>query len=264
MYGQFDPNPPNYMEMIELDSVGLAFQDSLELAKRDSILKVSKTIKLPEESVIISEVFRVKPLDTLIYLAILNSKQLKSQDIFIANKEASYKLNKRGWMRLLSVSANYLYGSTNLLSEQSDGVDQNFNLSTSTSGLYNMGVTLRVSPDDFFNRGLRNQVSKLEWERTVVEREILEKAIREEVIRRYNDLLFAVEVIQLKAKTLQAAKASQQVSEEFYKEGSMSTSSFSSVLTTFYKIEEEYLSAKYAARRAYLLLQEFVGSSIRP
>ncbi len=209
------------------------------------------------------DIFEIRPMEELIALALLHSPALKEQDLVIQQRGHEASLSKRRWADLLTATAGWNRGTTNLLDENNDGATVNYLLVNRTNSFYNFGFQLRLSPADIVNQRDKTQITKLEIEKAKIRKQGIEFGLREEVIRRYHMLMTALQLIEIKADLVESNELALKITEKYFKEGNYPASEYTTLLSKTTAAKEELLKAKNTAKMAYQMLEELVGTSIR-
>jgi hypothetical protein len=215
----------------------------------------------PEE--IENTIFEIKELEQLIELAMKHSPALKEQDLLIRQRGHQASLSKRRWADLLTFAAGWSRGTTNLLDQNDDGTNVNLLLIDRTNSYYSVGFQFRLSPSDIVNYKDLTSIAKIEIEKAKTRKQTLEFGLREEVIRRYHNLISAIEILEIKVDLVESNKLALGITEKYFKEGNYPASEYATMLSKTKSAEEELVKMKNAAKMAYQMLEEIVGTSIK-
>lgn len=215
----------------------------------------------PEEEV--KTIFEIKELEQLIPLAMMHSPALREQDLLIKQKGHQANLHKRKWADLLTFSAGWNRGTTNLLDQNDDGTNVNLLLIDRTNSYYSVGFQFSLSPSDILNYKDLTTIAKIEIEKAQIRKQTLEYGLREEVIKRYHNLTSTIEILEIKVDLVESNKLALEITEKYFKEGNQPASEYATMLAKTKSAEEELIRMKNAAKIAYQLLEEIVGTSIK-
>lgn len=206
--------------------------------------------------------FRIAPLDTLMARAIANSPELRGQDALINSRKATLRYQNRTWLKMFQPIAGVSYGTGTIIASVDDGSGASVNLANQQNLLYNVGITVRFTAEDFFNRGPKSDILEWEIEKLHHDRDVQIRLIRERVIMRYEALLMAAEVAVIKAKQWQTNLVNQELSERYFHSGDMSYADYNGVLGDQLAAEIQFINAKSSFQTQYLLLREIVGQPL--
>ena len=136
---------------------------------------------------------KLPPLSYLIELAYKNSPLIKSQENIIEQKELEIRIEKKTWLKYVSLNGNYSRGTNNT---QTNGNTIFQNYTSSEVNWYNAGVNLNLPFSAISNRKHRTSIKRVNQ---LIEENNLE------LIRREIKLLIADQYVnvELKLKTLE-------------------------------------------------------------
>lgn len=201
----------------------------------------------------------IPPLDTLIASALRFSPTLKVQDKWIEIKAKQQQIKKKDWMDKISVGGSALFGSGTIYNTWTDGENPADLTSFNRNVGYNGGINIRFTAGDIVKGKEKRQLAELELEKALLERQPMELQLREEVIRRYDDLVYCLTMIDIKATNLEAMRLSLEVSEPFFKAGNMPATEYTTILSKKIKAEEELETAKARTVHCWRSLKEICG-----
>jgi peptidoglycan/LPS O-acetylase OafA/YrhL len=211
------------------------------------------------QDVSFAEEFPLPSLDSLIALAIQKSPVLRSQDVWIENRRLDWEVKRRGWADLVTIGGAALLGSNNLLdySTTTTGAEQT-TVNRFNTG-YNAGISLRFSLGDVLNRGDKSDLARLEYERAQVDKESIERQLREEVMRRYDTFNSSLRILKLDAQNVEAMGLALEMAEKYFREANLPVSEYTNVLSKKISADKQFEEAKLEAQHAYRMLREIAG-----
>ncbi|GAB4424736.1 MAG: hypothetical protein OHK0039_42090 [Bacteroidia bacterium] len=205
---------------------------------------------------------RLLPLDTLISLALRHSPMLHAQDALITGKELAIAQQRLLWTDMVSGLGGASYGNGQILNSSSDGANIDYNLVTRSDLFYSVGVNLRLSPYKLLTQGKQRQQLEADLARSHADRRVLEQRIAEAVIDRYQDLMLAQKLRQIRAANLENHRINAAMAQRYFEAGDLAFSEYGMTLEFASKAEADVESALNDELRAYLLLKTLVGTEI--
>lgn len=207
--------------------------------------------------------FRLAPLDTLLARAIANSAELHSQEALVKARASALKVQKRTWMKIVQPYVGVNFGTGTVTANVQDGTEVTYNLATRQQLIYNVGLNVRLTAEDFINRGQRCQMLEYEIEKLRSDSRILERTVAERVIMRYEDLMKSAEVLAIKAHQMHSNAINWELAERYFQSGDMSYADYNGVLNAKLSSQMQFINLKSDFQRHYLLLREVVGGPLR-
>lgn len=202
------------------------------------------------------------PLDSLISMALENAPLVKRLSMGQAQREEEIKIARKSWMQHLALTGGYNYGNVVVADQMATPQDVNTVFRTNTSATYTVGVSLRLPLSEFATQ--KNKVSIQEYAIKEMEyqKEDLQLTIRQEVIKRYNDLHRGLTTIKYQAQKVEANEAAVQVTENHFKTGTASIDQYRMALDILTTSKIELEKTKSDTWYSLKSLEQIVGSSI--
>ncbi len=225
-------------------------------------LLYAHTILAQEADTIAITALTLRPLSELTELALLNSPELKNNQIDYARQTLSVKLQKRSWLDNISINTNSLYGNGSIADANNNGTTTAYVLSDRKSLNYNVGLGIRIMGGDILNRGTKVELQRLQLDRIQNERLIVESHIRETVLSVYTQLEFFLKIVKLRGDVVENQRLTLEIAEKYYKEGKYKPSDYGTLLDKITAAQEQYEQAKADAKKLALLLKNIVNMSI--
>ncbi len=203
--------------------------------------------------------FALPPLDTLIELALARSAKLQSQDVWIKTQLKEWQLEKKSWVDVISVGGTALYGNNTLLDNQQSDIGRQQVTTDRRSTIYNGGLIVRFTLGDVLNSDEKAQLKQLEYEQSVIDRRILEREIKEEVMVRYDRFLSNQRLLKLEADNVEALHLSYEMARKYYEEGNYLTSEYSTILSRYIAAQKQLEERTMEVRHQYRMLLSIAG-----
>lgn len=214
------------------------------------------------DEVIVNTTLTLRPLSELTELALLNSPELKNNQVDYARQTLTVKLQKRSWLDNISVNTNSVYGNGSIADANNNGTTTAYVLSDRKSLNYNVGLGLRIVGGDFLNRGTKVEFQRLQLDRIQNDRLIVESRIRETVLSLYTQLELVLKIVKLRGDVVENQRLTLEIADKYYKEGKYKPSDYSTLLDKITAAQEQYEQAKADAKKLALLLKNMVNVSI--
>lgn len=225
-------------------------------------LDLPPKIELPDTIRPLVMPYQVAPLDTLIKRACIHSPMLQSQDALIETKIIARETEAWDWTDMGRVFGGASYGNGQLLNNSTDGAGTINTLATRQDVYYSMGVSLTLSPYDLLTRKRRLQGLDTEVVRARFDRLVIEERIAEAVMLRYQDLMLAIEMQEIRQQNFQNQQINTELAEGYFQAGDISYTEYNTALESLIKARIDYVSALNMTERTYLLLESIVGHEL--
>jgi outer membrane protein TolC len=225
-------------------------------------LNLPPKIELPDTIKPLVMPYQVAPLDTLIKRAYLYSPLLKSQDALIETQVIARQNEAWDWADMARVFGGASYGNGQLLNNSTDGAGTINTLATRQDVYYSVGINLSLSPYDLLTRKRRLQGLDTEIVRSRIDRITLEERIAEAVLLRYQDLMLAIEMQEIRQQNFQNQQINTELAEGYFEAGDISYAEYNAALESLIKARIDYVTALHMTERAYLLLKSIVGNEL--
>lgn len=211
--------------------------------------------------------FAVRPLEELMVDALAFSPALKSQAINIENAYLKTKLLNKEWSNYLSALGSFQVGNMQFLDQlQTEGPNgqpgiQNLTI-TRENLFYGVGAQVRIPLSDFVTKNDRREIALNLLEQEKHNMQDRQLRIRELVIRQYQALQLAVEVVEIKAKEADFHAITADLAEEYFRQGDMPLNEYTTAVSGRHRAEEALAQAKAEATLSFMVLREIVGTEI--
>lgn len=200
------------------------------------------------------------PLTILIDSAIANSTQVDMVDAQIKQTEYEVSRAKKDWADLVSATATYRYSQSGVAQIQ-DGIffpAEDPNNPGAQAG-YIIGAGVRLPLSYFTDRKDKLKVAKLNVDIMEVQKEAMERQVKEEVINTYNQLLLLQRLIKISTEAKEFSDIIFQMSEERFRDGELSLDQMGANTGLKAKYAAEYEQLKTEFSNTYALLERLVG-----
>ncbi|MDI9606180.1 MAG: TolC family protein [Bacteroidota bacterium] len=220
-------------------------QDGIESLSPDDYLK----LQLP-------------PLEVLFE----NAKNSAAVDFYTVKMEeeaSALKTEKRSWLKYFRVGSTYQWGLMGINSSFSD-IDTPlfYQYSGSRQSWYNIGATLSIPLDDFFDRGNRITRQELKTKATRVEMEKWHDEQKLRIIEKYTKAVKELSVLKLKAESLSFANARFELAQQDFMNGNIQAGELSQVKSIQMNALEAYEQTRAELNMALLQLEVLAKTKI--
>jgi len=202
---------------------------------------------------------KLPPLNTLLDTAYKTSPLLKVQEQLLNKKKILTSIEKKSWLKAVSITGNYSRGTNNA---QIDG-----NLiptyTTTVTNLYGAGFSLNLSLATILNRKKVISVSKINYEMEKYLFEDKKRELRKLIVELYSAVLLSQKVLEIISDGLTISDMNYSYAEIEYKNNTMSLADFSKVHAESLRTKVYYEEAKREYLLSIVTLEETVGIKIR-
>lgn len=205
---------------------------------------------------------KLKPLSILVEYALQSSPELKSNMVDIASQTLTWKAQKKSWLDVVSLSGSTIYGGGSVLDAANTGTSTTYVVNDRKSLNANLTLGIRLVGSDFTNRSTKSEVQRLQIDKLNLSRQIIERQIKELVTTLYSNLEVIINGLKYKAENVENQRLALSVSEKYFKEGNLSPSEYSSMLTKYINAQEQYDQSKAEAKKLSILLRNLVDAPI--
>jgi outer membrane protein TolC len=182
----------------------------------------------------------------------MREKQIEASTYNLAGK-------KQNWLRGAGFRANYNYGTTANVSENTAGGSA-INLATnSIQETYGLGFFFNLTAFEVVNRKSAIRQAEVEIQMAEDFLEFQKFEVKQLVTAQYEDLLLKQELLELAIRNLVDAKISQQLAEKEYRNGLIPIYEFVRLSDITSSKESEYLNAKSGLVLSKRLLENLTG-----
>jgi len=220
-------------------------QDGIESLSPDDYLK----LQLP-------------PLEVLFE----NAKNSAAVDFYTVKMEeeaSALKTEKRSWLKYFRVGSTYQWGLMGINSSFSDiNTPLFYQYSGSRQNWYNIGATLSIPLDDFFDRGNRITRQELKTKATRVEMEKWHDEQKLRIIEKYTKAVKELSVLKLKAESLSFANARFELAQQDFMNGNIQAGELSQVKSIQMNALEAYEQTRAELNMALLQLEVLAKTKI--
>jgi outer membrane protein TolC len=208
------------------------------------------------------ELMRLPPLKDLLKIALQSAPGSKQIDITQQQEREREKLWRLAQLDILTLQGVAIAGRRDVFAVNSDGtvfvptasvVD---NLNTQGS------IGLRINPISFLQSRRQVQIAKLEGARLEAEREIMGRGVAEGVIFAYNMAQKSLELMDLRAETMEAVTARADLAERLFRQGAMTLTEYTEFQSKASDMSAKFYDARGDFRLYYHMLMERVYGKI--
>ena len=204
----------------------------------------------------------IPPLKILIDSAINHNAMVRFRTQDIGVKESDLKSEKKLWTKNFGVQADTRYGN---FINNSISVDQgNSTLIASSNSQFNygLGLYLKLPVFDIINRKTQVKIGKLEVERAKSLAEAQKDELRQDVIKRYEELKRNEKLLTITSQNLGNAKVNMEMVEKEFRSGVISIYEYVRLSDMTARIESDYENAKSEFLLTKKLMENLVGFTL--
>lgn len=205
---------------------------------------------------------KLPPLDSLFenakknpLIQIHNTK--KEEELGLLNKE------KKSWLKYFSIGSSYHYGIQAYTSGYSDSATPlYYQYNNNASNYYNVGGSISIPLDDFFDRKRRIKNQKLLVKESEYTKEQKMDELKQQIIELYTAVLSNLSILKLKSEYMAFAKAQYMVVENEFLNGKVDASLLSDRKRIQIEAASEYESTRAILNNSLLKLEVIAKTSI--
>lgn len=207
---------------------------------------------------------KILPLEELIRLSMAHAPGIKVLSTSQDQTREEINITRKKWMQHLSFAAGVNYGNGVVSDYLSSGVgsDNQVTYLTRQNVTYNVGLNIRLPFTEVSSRKNQIKLKKLEIERLEYMKQDEQKQLREEVIKRYNSLMYCLKALELRTEVVEANDMALKVAENYFKAAKMPIEQYRMALDQSYSAKLELEKARNEAWFCYQSLSAIVGESI--
>jgi outer membrane protein TolC len=239
-------------------------QASDSLQQQAQALEVSGDSSMTEEDSVM-QIFdpkKIAPLEELTSRAYEYAASLKFQTAMISEQISRYKVEKRKWMKLLSIQGTVTYGTGSGLSATDDGTVITTQLVDQVSLYYNVGAIIKLDPEYWGNRKNNIEIMSAQIEKARYNEEAIKQGIRQAVMTAYFTLKQNLTIVEINAEAVESSLINYETGKIFFERGDMSLNDFNSLLQAKVGAEIKYQKAIGDYIMAYNVLKDICGGKI--
>jgi len=204
----------------------------------------------------------LRSLNAILADAESHSPLLKMQRLNAELLYGDLRLLKKEWSNYVALSSSFQVGNVQFIDNLSSGSVPDVRTVTRENVFAVAGISVRLPLSDFLTKAdRRRQLElKLEQERYNLEQQTF--ALREVVIRQYNDLQRALRILDIRSRDLNFHELTTEMAERYFREGNMSLEDYTNAFNKRNEAEVRLEETKLDAQLLFLLLREVVGTEI--
>ena len=185
-----------------------------------------------------------------------NSAAVDFYQVKMEEEASALKTEKRSWLKYFRFSTTYQWGLMGINSSFSDSDTPLFyQYSGGRQNWYNIGLTVAVPFDDFFDRGNRIHRQQLKTKATQVEMEKWHDDQKMKIIEVYTKAVKELSVLRLKAESLSFANTQFDIAQYEFLNGNIDTGALSQIKSIQMNALESYEQTRSELNKALLQLE---------
>lgn len=198
---------------------------------------------------------KLPPLEVLFENA-KNSAAVDFYQVKMEEEASALKTEKRSWLKYFRFISTYQWGMMGMNSAYSDPDTPLFyTYSGGRQNWYNIGVTVAIPFDDFFDRPNRIHRQQLKTKATQVEMEKWHEEQKIRIIEMYTKAVKELSVLRLKAESLSFANAQSALAQNDFVNGNIETGELSQIKSIQMNALESYEQTRSELNKALLQLE---------
>jgi len=198
---------------------------------------------------------KLPPLDVLFENA-KNSAAVDFYQVKMEEEASALKTEKRSWLKYFRFNTTYQWGLMGINSAFSDSDTPLFyQYSGGRQNWYNVGVSLSVPFDDFFDRPNRIHRQQLKTKATQVEMEKWHEEQKIRIIEMYTKAVKELSVLRLKAESLSFANTYFELSKQNFINGNIDSGELNQIKAMQMDALESYEQTRSELNKALLQLE---------
>lgn len=198
---------------------------------------------------------QLPPLEVLFENA-KNSAAVEFYNVKMEEEASALKTEKRSWLKYFRLGSTYQWGLMGINSSFSDiNTPLFYQYSGARQNWYNVGVSLSIPFDDFFDRGNRITRQELKTKATQVEMEKWHDEQKLKIIEMYTKAVKELSVLKLKAESLSFTNAQFTLAQQDFMNGKIDAGGLSQIKSMQMNSLESYEQTRAELNRALLQLE---------
>lgn len=198
---------------------------------------------------------QLPPLETLFENA-RNSAAVDYYQVKMEEEASALKTEKRSWLKYFRISTTYQWGLMGINTAFSDSDTPLFyQYSGGRQNWYNVGVSVAIPFDDFFDRGNRIHRQKLKTKATQVEMEKWHDEHKMNIVEAYTVAVKELNVLRLKAEALSFTNSHFEQSLQKFLNGNIDIGELNQIKTMQMDALESYEQTRSDLNKALLQLE---------
>jgi outer membrane protein TolC len=202
----------------------------------------------------------IPTLKSLLDSAVINSPNIGWHDADIKRNKMLVRTMQREWTRNIGFQADVRHGSyDNVGLNESAGNTLNTFYSNRIETRFGVGAYIKLPLFDAVNRRNDIRFSMVELEMSEWQKEMKIREIREVVIKRYNELILAQNILRIEAEAVEVSRLQADFAENQFLNGEIEVQDYSRLKGLYFDSKVSFENAKSKFSTAYMLLQEATG-----
>lgn len=185
-----------------------------------------------------------------------NSAAVDFYQVKMEEEASALKTEKRSWLKYFRFNTTYQWGLMGINSSFSDtNTPLFYQYSGGRQNWYNVGVSLAIPFDDFFDRPNRIHRQQLKTKATQVEMEKWHEEQKIRIIEMYTTAVKELSVLRLKAESLSFAKAQSDLAQNDFVNGNIEMGDLSQIKSIQMNALESYEQTRSELNKSLLQLE---------
>ncbi|MEL7598487.1 MAG: TolC family protein [Proteiniphilum sp.] len=192
-----------------------------------------------------------------------NSAAVDFYNVKMEEEASALKTEKRSWLKYFRFNTTYQWGLMGINTSFSD-IDTPlfYQYSGARQNWYNIGASITIPFDDFFDRGNRIERQKLKTKATKVEMEKWHEEQKLRIIEMYTKAVKELSVLKLKVEALSFANVQFELAQRDFLNGNIQAGELGQMKTMQMDALETYEQTRAELNRALLQLEVLAKTKI--
>ncbi len=203
--------------------------------------------------------YTLPSLDTVIQHCLLHSPALKFKDAEIRKQYYTLKSEKRNWTQIITANLSAGTGNQRFIIPKSDG---SFDVLNSLNNNYVVGIGIRLPLSEISNRQNLINISKSEYEMSVLQKEMVKQELMEKVIELYYELNATIKLLAIQSNIRQTFQMEKALAEKGFKAGNLEMTQWSSIIQAAASAEANYEVVQKQFNIQLKQLESLVGQKL--
>lgn len=197
------------------------------------------------------------PLKDIIDSALAKNPSIKSKEMELKVLENKLKSDRVRWSENIGIQTDIRYGTFNNFSTNTQEGQTPSLLATQTSQMnYGVGAYLKIPFFDFLDHKNMIGAAKAEVEKAAQLTEEQRDAIRQIVIKQYQEVILKQRLLRISSKYVETTRINIAMAEKEFQNGVINVSEFARVSDILSTSEAEFETAKIEFMTAFMILEE--------
>ncbi len=203
-------------------------------------------------------------VDSLIKMAVDNSYQLKFYEADVAFRQSKTSIEKKSWLKYLTVGGDVGYGVyDNLSNQQLSGDPTSQTLFSSVQNRYTIGIGLKIPFSAIANRNLNIKAAKAEVQKSEALKGLAISDLKKMVYKQYSELVKAYKLMIINSTSVEAYKIQSLRAEKDFKSGVITVADYVRLQNMLSSEIRQLETQKSTLFLAFMTLENTIGQKLK-